>query len=59
MLQTPGGHRLCLGAEIASRPPEALPRTVIACYRPKPGQEAAPHALEAQSLFAEFASLGP
>lgn len=44
-LEVPGGHHLCLGAEIAPRAPEALPRTVIACYRPKPGQEAALHAL--------------
>ena len=45
VLQAPGGHRLCLGAQIAAQPPQALPRTVIACYRPKPGQEAALHAL--------------
>ena len=36
----PGGHRLVLGAEINHKPATELPRPVIACYRPKPGQEA-------------------
>lgn len=44
-LEAPGGHRLCLGAEIAPQPAETQPRTVIVCYRPKPGQEAKLHAL--------------
>ena len=45
VLQGPGGHRLVLGAEIDAKPgsgsDKELPRPVIACYRPKPGQEAA------------------
>jgi len=40
-LQAPGGHRLVLGAEIAHHEPHDLPRPVIACYRPRPGHEAA------------------
>jgi uncharacterized glyoxalase superfamily protein PhnB len=40
-LQAPGGHRLVLGAEIGHEPGHAAPRAVIACYRPRPGQEAA------------------
>ena len=41
VLQGPGGHRLVLGAEIDPKPTTEQPRPVIACYRPKPGQEAA------------------
>lgn len=41
----PGGHSLVLAAEIAHLPAEAQPRPVIACYRPKPGQDAALMAL--------------
>ncbi len=41
VVQSPGGHRLVLGAEINHKPTTELPRPVIACYRPKPGQEAA------------------
>ena len=41
VVQAPGGHRLVLGAEIDPKPATDLPRPVIACYRPKPGQEAA------------------
>ena len=40
VVQAPGGHRVVLGAytgPVAADPP----RAVIACYRPKPGQEAA------------------
>jgi uncharacterized glyoxalase superfamily protein PhnB len=44
-VQAPGGHRLVLAAEIAHQADEALPRPVIACYRPKAGQEAALTAL--------------
>ena len=56
VVQAPGGHRLVLGAEIDHKPDHKpdhtsdhkpdhtpsseLPRPVIACYRPKPGQEA-------------------
>ena len=40
VVQAPGGHRLVLGAEIDHIPSSELPRPVIACYRPKPGQEA-------------------
>ena len=40
VVQAPGGHRLVLGAEINHKPATELPRPVIACYRPKPGQEA-------------------
>ena len=40
-VQAPGGHRLVLGAEITHKTAEELPRPVIVCYRPKPGQEAA------------------
>ena len=45
VLEAPGGHRLCLGAEAHPAPANAMPRPVIACYRPKPGQEAALKAL--------------
>ena len=45
LLETPGGHRLCLGAESAAQPALEAPRTVIVCYRPKPGHEAALQAL--------------
>ena len=45
VLQAPGGHRLCLGAETAAQPARQMPRTVIVAYRPKPGQEAALQAL--------------
>lgn len=41
VLQAPGGHRLVLGAAIDHKPDSELPRPVIACYRPKAGQEAA------------------
>jgi uncharacterized glyoxalase superfamily protein PhnB len=41
VVQAPGGHRLVLGAESHHKPSADLPRPVIACYRPKPGQEAA------------------
>lgn len=43
----PGGHRLVLGAEAGGHghDADALPRTVIACYRPRPGQAAALHGL--------------
>lgn len=44
-LEAPGGHRLCLGAEIAPAPSHTMPRPVIACYRPRPGQEAELQAL--------------
>lgn len=37
-VEAPGGHRLCLGAEIATQAPHDAPRTVIVSYRPKPGQ---------------------
>jgi uncharacterized glyoxalase superfamily protein PhnB len=40
-LRAPGGHVLVLGAESAAAPAHAPPRPVIACYRPKPGHEAA------------------
>lgn len=40
-IEAPGGHRLVLGAEIAPAAAASLPRPVIACYRPKPGHEAA------------------
>jgi len=42
-LEAPGGHRLVLGADGDDDGHDAatLPRTVIACYRPKPGQAAA------------------
>jgi uncharacterized glyoxalase superfamily protein PhnB len=41
-LVAPGGHRLCIGAEIeARREAAARPRAVLACFRPRPGQEAA------------------
>jgi len=40
VLQAPGGHRLVLGAETTPMSATDLPRTVIVCYRPKPGQEA-------------------
>jgi catechol 2,3-dioxygenase-like lactoylglutathione lyase family enzyme len=40
VLQGPAGHRLVLGAEIEHQPGHALPRPVIACYKPKAGQEA-------------------
>ena len=41
-IEAPGGHRLVLGAEAGEHGPDAatLPRTVIGCYRPKPGQAA-------------------
>lgn len=41
-IETPGGHRLVLGAEAGGHHHDAtaLPRTVIACYRPRPGQAA-------------------
>ena len=41
VVQAPGGHRLVLGAEITATPISEWPRPVIACYRPRPGQEAA------------------
>ena len=41
VVQAPGGHRLVLGAQINAVHSNDQPRTVIACYRPKPGQEAA------------------
>lgn len=41
VLQAPGGHRLVLGATIDHKTNSELPRPVIACYRPKAGQEAA------------------
>ena len=41
VLQAPGGHRLVLGAAINHKPNSELPCPVIACYRPKPGQDAA------------------
>ncbi len=37
-IEAPGGHRLCLGAEVRPPAPHEAPRTVIATYRPKPGQ---------------------
>lgn len=42
-IEAPGGHRLVLGAEVGDGSHDAttLPRAVIACYRPKPGQAAA------------------
>jgi uncharacterized glyoxalase superfamily protein PhnB len=45
VLQAPGGHRLVLGAEAGHAADEGPARTVIACYRPRPGQEAALTAL--------------
>ena len=41
VVQAPGGHRLVLGAYLASNEHADPPHTVIACYRAKPGQEAA------------------
>jgi uncharacterized glyoxalase superfamily protein PhnB/quinol monooxygenase YgiN len=41
VLRAPGGHRLVLGAEAAGAHGQTMPRAVIACYRPKPGQAAA------------------
>ena len=41
VVQAPGGHRLVLGADPEHVDSAALPRPVIACYRAKPGQEAA------------------
>ena len=41
IVQGPAGHHLVLGAEIAAPSPEEQPRTVVVCYRPKSGQEAA------------------
>ena len=41
VVQAPAGHRLVLGAEIHHKSSHELPRPVIACYRPKPGHEAA------------------
>ena len=41
VVQAPGGHRLVLGAEAEHKADTDVPRPVIACYRPKPGQEAA------------------
>ena len=41
VVRSPAGHRLVLGAEIQHKTASELPRPVIACYRPKPGQEAA------------------
>lgn len=40
VVEGPAGHVLVLGAEIHATPASELPRPVIACYRPKPGQEA-------------------
>ena len=37
----PGGHRLCIGAEIEPAPQSEQPRAVIASFKPKPGMEAA------------------
>ncbi|MBL8306932.1 MAG: VOC family protein [Rubrivivax sp.] len=45
VLEAPGGHRLVIGAEISGVATHDAPRTVIACYRPKPGQETALRAL--------------
>jgi uncharacterized glyoxalase superfamily protein PhnB len=41
VLQAPGGHRLVLGAEAGGAHAQDAPRTVIVCYRAKPGQETA------------------
>lgn len=41
VLQAPGGHHLVLGAEAGAGHDDAAPRTVIACYRPRPGMAAA------------------
>jgi uncharacterized glyoxalase superfamily protein PhnB len=41
VLRSPGGHRLVLGAETGPVHDDAPPRTVIACYRPRPGMAAA------------------
>ena len=41
VLQAPGGHRLVRGATLDHKTNSELPRPVIACYRPKAGQEAA------------------
>ena len=41
VLLAPGGHRLVLGASIDHEAAIDLPRPVIACYRPKPGRDAA------------------
>jgi len=43
VLTAPGGHLLVLAAEAAHDHTAGPPRAVIACYRPKPGQE---HALK-------------
>jgi len=40
-LQAPGAHVLVLGGEAASAAPASEPRSVIVCYRPRPGHEAA------------------
>ena len=40
IVQGPAGHRLVLGAEIAAAGSLEQPRTVVVCYRPKPGQAA-------------------
>ena len=38
VLEAPGGHAIRLGAELGHVQPDAPPRPVIACYRPRPGQ---------------------
>jgi catechol 2,3-dioxygenase-like lactoylglutathione lyase family enzyme len=45
VVQGPGGHLLRLCAEIAPTVTNEVPRPVIACYRPRPGHEAALRAL--------------
>lgn len=40
VVQGPSGHPLVLAAEVGPMLAIELPRPVIACYRPKPGQEA-------------------
>jgi catechol 2,3-dioxygenase-like lactoylglutathione lyase family enzyme len=46
-LRAPGGHVLVLGAEVSAAGGQTrpMPRPVIACYRAKPGQDAALQAL--------------
>ncbi len=45
VLEAPGGHRMVIGAEASGAAAHDEPRTVIACYRAKPGREAALRAL--------------
>ena len=40
VVEGPAGHLLVLGAEMHAQPASEMPRSVIACYRPRPGQEA-------------------